>query len=263
MTAIDPSAVQEAKFRRRFLIATAVIFLLLSATLVPISEIDLTISESAKAACPEPSLRGPWCPMLTVVTARQFFTGVFILILLATLAVTVRTLRAKRRWFGAEQARCWFMLAVLIGGPGLVANLGFKEHFGRARPREVIEFGGTKAFTPPLVLSRECSRNCSFVSGEASAMYAPFFGLAFLLPRHRRRLLAVGIAAGTLAGVVRIIQGGHFLSDVLFAGVFMALTVSVLHIAVISLWRDPRRTWNALLAPFVPLRNERLGRVRG
>lgn len=263
MTATDLLAVREAKFRRTFLIATAVIFLLLTATLVPISSIDLTISENAKAACPMPSARGPWCPMTAVVTARQFFTGVFILIFLATLAATIRTLLAKRRWFGAEQARCVFLLAVLICGPGLVANLGFKEHFGRARPREVIEFGGKKAFTPPLIPSRECSRNCSFISGEASAMYAPFFALAFLLPRYRSRLLAVGIAAGTLAGAVRIIQGGHFLSDVLFAGVFMALTVSVLHIAVIGLWLNPRRTWSALLAPFVPLRNEILGRVRG
>jgi hypothetical protein len=33
-------------------------------------------------------------------------------------------------------------------------------------------------------------------------------------------------------------QGGHFLSDVLFAGIFMALTASALHILFIGLWRE-------------------------
>jgi hypothetical protein len=33
-------------------------------------------------------------------------------------------------------------------------------------------------------------------------------------------------------------QGAHFLSDVLFAGIFMALTASALHILLIGLWRE-------------------------
>lgn len=264
MAGIDPFAPQEKKFRREFLIASTVLALLLAAVLIPNWGIDLTISAAAKAMCPVATTKGPWCPMWPVQTARHFFTGVFSIILAATIAVTIRTLIAKRRWFGAEQARCWFMIAVLIGGPGLVANLVLKDNLGRARPREVIEFGGSKAFTPPLIPSRECPRNCSFISGEASSMYAPFFALALLLPQFRLGLLAVGIAAGSLAGAVRIIQGGHFLSDVLFAGVIMAITVSLLHIAVIGIWRDPRRTWNILLAPFTPLlRSSGLAKVRG
>jgi dolichol-phosphate mannosyltransferase len=133
----------------------------------------------------------------------------------------------------------------------------FKENMGRARPRDIVEFGGTKTFTPPLVPSRECARNCSFISGEASSIYAAFFALALLIPQYRMGLLISGIAAGTLAGIVRIIQGAHFLSDVLFAGVFMAITVSLLHIAFIGLWRDPRRIWNAVTAALLPYEGER------
>lgn len=93
-------------------------------------------------------------------------------------------------------------------------------------------------------------------------MFAAFFALALLLPQYRRGLLAAGLAAGLLAGAVRITQGAHFLSDVLFAGIFMALTVSLLHIAMIGIWREPRRTWSALAAPFTPLRAALAARTR-
>lgn len=93
-------------------------------------------------------------------------------------------------------------------------------------------------------------------------MFAVFFALALLLPQYRLGLLMTGLAAGTLAGAVRIVQGAHFLSDVLFAGLFMALTVSLLHIAFIGLWRDPRRTWSAVAAPFMPVMRLAAERMR-
>ena len=44
-----------------------------------------------------------------------------------------------------------------------------------------------------------------------------------------RMLLVVGTLAGLTAGIVRIAQGAHFLSDVVFAGLFMGLMVVALH----------------------------------
>jgi lipid A 4'-phosphatase len=50
------------------------------------------------------------------------------------------------------------------------------------------------------------------------------FALALLAEAgRRRRLFLAAIAAGSFAGLLRIGGGGHFLSDVVFAGVFMAL----------------------------------------
>jgi lipid A 4'-phosphatase len=218
-------------------------------------DIDLAVSNAVREACPIPPAAqgGPWCPTATVVTVRKIFMAIFLLLALATLVVSIRVLLAERKWFGSAQARCWFMIAALIVGPGIVANLVFKDNMGRARPRDVVEFGGSKVFTPPLVPSRECPRNCSFVSGEASSMFAAFFALALLLPQYRLGLLAAGVTMGIMIGAIRIVQGAHFLSDVLFAGIFMALTVSLLHIAFIGLWRDPRRTWNTLAATVMPL----------
>jgi len=125
----------------------------------------------------------------------------------------------------------WLFLALcLLLGPLVVSNIGLKDHWGRARPRDVVEFGGSKAFTPVFPPSDQCSRNCSFVSGEASAVYIVFFAAAFLLRRHGRRLILLGIVLGSLAGLTRIAQGGHFLSDVIFAGVLMALTAAGLQL---------------------------------
>lgn len=264
VAAIDSYAPQETKFRREFLIGAALLSLPFAMLLVANPDIDLAISGALHDACSVPAVRqgGPWCPTETLAFARNIFIAIFGFIAFATLIISIRAFRAERKLFGYEQARCWFMLAVLIFGPGVVANLALKDNLGRARPRDVIEFGGTKAFTPALIPSSECPRNCSFVSGEASSMFAVFFGLALLVPQYRMATLAVGVAAGLASGLVRMTQGAHFLSDVLFAGIFMALTVSVLHIAIIGVWRDPRRTLNLFSAPLTPLMRVAMARMR-
>lgn len=131
----------------------------------------------------------------------------------------------------------WLYLALcLIIGPGLVANTLFKDNWGRARPVQIERFGGTKAFTPPLVRSDQCQRNCSFVAGEAAAIYAVFFAGALLARRRRREMIAVACLAGSIAGLVRMAAGGHFLSDVVFAGVFMALIARALFWIMFEAW---------------------------
>jgi lipid A 4'-phosphatase len=67
-------------------------------------------------------------------------------------------------------AKAWlFLLLALVIGPGLVANVGLKDHWGRARPREVTEFGGNAVFSPALVPHFENAHaNGSFVAGDAA-----------------------------------------------------------------------------------------------
>ena len=45
-------------------------------------------------------------------------------------------------------------------------------------------------------------------------------------------LLAAGMAAGLSAELLRIGMGAHFFSDVIYAGVFMTLTIAGLHTAM-------------------------------
>ncbi|TCS72669.1 lipid A 4'-phosphatase [Sulfuritortus calidifontis] len=121
-----------------------------------------------------------------------------------------------------------YLLLVAALGPGLLVNTVFKDNWGRARPVQVENFGGDKAFTPAWVPARQCARNCAFVCGDASV---GFFLLApgFLLARQRRAWLAVGLIAGGLLGLMRLAQGGHFLSDVIFAFYLVYFSAWLLH----------------------------------
>lgn len=109
----------------------------------------------------------------------------------------------------------WFALLALLLGPGLLVNAVLKDHWGRARPAQTVEFGGQAQFTPAWVVSDQCDRNCSFVCGDASVGFG-LVALAFIARRPRPWLLA-GIAAGAALGLMRMAQGGHYLSDVVFA----------------------------------------------
>jgi lipid A 4'-phosphatase len=132
-----------------------------------------------------------------------------------------------RRLFGLTLSQWIFLALVLITGPGLIVNTMLKDNWGRPRPLYITEFGGPDRFTPALERSGGCERNCSFVSGEASATFALGFAIAMLARRRRATLMAAAVAAGSAAGLVRMGEGGHFLSDVIFAGVFMALNVAL------------------------------------
>lgn len=108
----------------------------------------------------------------------------------------------------------WFLVLALVLGPGLVVNGLFKEEWGRARPRDIVEFGGSSAFSGAFIKSDQCSTNCSFVSGHA-AMGFYLLVLAWVL--KRRYWLWLGLLLGSLVGLGRLMQGGHFLSDLVFA----------------------------------------------
>ncbi len=130
----------------------------------------------------------------------------------------------RRRPLGPWRSRVFlYLIAVVAIGPGLVVNVVFKDHWGRARPRDVVEFGGTKAFTPAFVISDQCPKNCSFVAGHPSMAFAMVaLVLVAASRRHRRRawLIALVVAMGMVVGFGRIVQGGHFLSDVIFSAIF-------------------------------------------
>jgi lipid A 4'-phosphatase len=134
-----------------------------------------------------------------------------------------------RRTLAGHGPRAYaFVLASVAIGPGLIANTLFKNGWGRARPRQIIEFGGTADFTPALAFADQCARNCSFVAGDASLAFATL-AVALLAPAATRaRWVAVAVLFGGFIGFIRIIQGAHFLSDVVFAGIFVSLTVLVL-----------------------------------
>ncbi|MCF6187602.1 MAG: phosphatase PAP2 family protein, partial [Desulfobulbaceae bacterium] len=74
-------------------------------------------------------------------------------------------------------------------------------------------------------------RHASFPSGHASIAFYTL-GPWFILREKRRKAAAVflffGIGFGAAVGLARMLQGGHFLSDVLWAGGIVYLVGGIL-----------------------------------
>jgi lipid A 4'-phosphatase len=108
-----------------------------------------------------------------------------------------------------------FLTLSLFFGPGLLVNIILKDNsIGRARPSQITEFGGSSDFTRAFEYSGACDSNCSFVSGHASMGFF-FIGLGWLM--QSKRWFYIGLAIGVVVALTRIVQGGHFLSDTVFA----------------------------------------------
>lgn len=133
--------------------------------------------------------------------------------------------RSFRKWIKPAL----FLIFTLAIGSGLIIHAIFKDHWGRPRPRQVIEFGGQQAFRayyePNFTNQPEPSK--SFPCGHCSMGFY-FFSVALLglYYRNKKVYYAGMITAcllGGLLGFIRIAQGGHFLSDVLVSALIMWL----------------------------------------
>lgn len=134
-----------------------------------------------------------------------------------------------------------FLATSFVLGPGLLVNLGLKDHAHRPRPGHIVEFGGKATFQPFYRFDGGCDNNCSFVSGEVSSA-AWTLAPALLAPAPVRPAAIVASVAFALAmSLLRIAAGGHFLSDALFAILFTVLVVLLLHRSICGphWWKRP------------------------
>lgn len=107
---------------------------------------------------------------------------------------------------------------VMLLGIGLIVHAVFKEQWGRPRPYELQAFAGDQAFVAALRPGGACKTNCSFVSGHAATGFALVSLAMFGTRSRRRKWFCVALCSGLAIGLGRMVQGGHFLSDILFAG---------------------------------------------
>jgi lipid A 4'-phosphatase len=121
--------------------------------------------------------------------------------------------------FRVRRAVIVYVALSLAVGPGLLSNGLLKENWGRARPAQIIEFGGPKAFSSAIIPAKECPANCAFVSGHAAVgFFLVTFALLAAPGTRRRAAVAAAVAAGSIIGLGRMAQGSHWLSDIVFAG---------------------------------------------
>lgn len=143
--------------------------------------------------------------------------------------------------FAQWRKKAAFIILFIALGPGLMVNVVLKERIGRARPREIVEFGGSHQFTQ-FWQSGEAGANSSFPSGHAAiafAVMAPWFVLRDEKIKTAVGFLAAGLLFGVLVGIARILQGGHFASDILWAGGLLYLIGGLLAV-LMRLNRDHR-----------------------
>ena len=106
----------------------------------------------------------------------------------------------------------------------LIINILLKNMWGRARPNDVLPFGGTESFTPWYKISDSCLTNCSFVSGDSSV---GFLLIVFYFITKKNIYLYLSLVFGSFLGLIRIIAGGHFFSDIVFSQIVVTISVLV------------------------------------
>jgi membrane-associated PAP2 superfamily phosphatase len=121
----------------------------------------------------------------------------------------------------AMARRAWLFPLLMLLGPGLLVNAVGKDNWGRPRPKQIQEFGGPDTYITAGAVGPIAKDRKSFPSGHASMGFYLLGG--YFIWRGRRPVLArASLAAGLLMGAAigwaRIVQGGHFLSDVIWAG---------------------------------------------
>lgn len=129
---------------------------------------------------------------------------------------------------------CLVLLLVYAMGAGLIINGILKEYWGRPRPKQVEEFGGTQSFRPYYEpnFTHQPQPSKSFPCGHCATGFY-FFALAFVGKRLKKPLLwktglALALTLGIALSIARIMQGGHFFSDTLFSALIMWYTTLII-----------------------------------
>ena len=153
--------------------------------------------------------------------AAPWLSGLLLIVSLGVLVAAQYkdSLKAYRKYSA-------FVFIVVVLGSGFFINTVFKPYWGRPRPREVIELGGNSNFQT-FYQPNIAGPGKSFPCGHCSVGFS--YGLlAWILrrrtPRLSKTIFLGSLALGLVMGIGRMAAGGHFLSDVAFAGLIIYWT---------------------------------------
>jgi membrane-associated PAP2 superfamily phosphatase len=176
-------------------------------------------------------------PLLGVLREESMWV-VTLLVAPAAGALAVKVLLPFTRMLMSARAAV-FLVTTLVLGPGLLVNVGMKDHWSRPRPINVAEFGGGERFVPWWDPRGMCRRNCSYVGGESAGAFWTLAPAALAPPHWRGVAYAAALTFGAAVGMLRMMFGGHFFSDVVFSGVFVFIVVWIIH-GMLYRWRATR-----------------------
>lgn len=174
-----------------------------------------------------------WVQLINLYVPAAFRVG----IVLALAVWVYTTVRKKSRAIRLAMA---FLVLAGILGPGALVNWGFKDHWQRARPYQVENFGGPQHFTRAAVPADQCEDNCSFVSGHVACGF--FFTSLMLIHRRRIAWITIGTSSGLMIGFARMADMAHWFSDVLWA-------YPITLLASWAVWKVLLRTYGSAVSP--------------
>ncbi len=184
-----------------------------------------------------------WIAVRDFHRLSQWYLLVFVMLTIALYALWPQRLSA------VAPHKIVYITLIYLFGPGVLVH-SLKLIIGRARPRNLAEFGGSVDFTPAWQLADMCRHSCSFPSGESSAAVA-MLPLLIFVPAHLRiKAALVFIPILALVSLNRVFMGAHFLSDVVIAWTL---------IIGLMIWLWPRISRHAdVIDSWVRLRGESL-----
>jgi lipid A 4'-phosphatase len=159
----------------------------------------------------------------------------FVLVAPAVIALVAKLLLPRRRMLVSGRAAV-FLISTMLLAPGLLTNVVLKDHWGRPRPIDVTQFGGDQHFVPWWDPRGDCPNNCSFVSGDVATTAWTFAPAALVPLPYRALAYGAALALTVFMAAIRIMAGGHFVSDTIFAGLFTFLIVWLAY-GLIYRWR--------------------------
>ena len=156
--------------------------------------------------------------LLTVLFRDVLLPMILVYILILTIISKLIPINKLYFNYNFSTKEIFFVWTTLFINLVLIINLFLKTFWGRARPGDVLELGGKDVFFPWYQISDVCTSNCSFVSGDAAVGFSL---IVFYFISNNLKYVYLSIIFGFLLGLIRIAEGGHFLSDVVFSAIIV------------------------------------------
>ncbi|HEU5016338.1 MAG TPA: phosphatase PAP2 family protein [Pseudolabrys sp.] len=192
-------------------------------------QLDLAISRPFFAVVDRNHFVFAWRLSPLLMNARD--AGLWIstlLIVPAVIALAIKLALPGRRSLISGRAIV-FLLVTMALGPGLLVNVVLKDHWGRPRPIDVTQFGGNQHFVAWWDPRGDCPDNCSFVSGDVSGAAWTFAPAALAPPQWRIAAYGAALTFTAAMAIMRMMAGGHFFSDTVFAAIFTFLIIWLMY----------------------------------
>ncbi|WP_205908182.1 phosphatase PAP2 family protein [Rhizobium wuzhouense] len=152
--------------------------------------------------------------------------SLYCIIIAMVVLICLHFVLPRRRWFCRPHKPLFVLLSFMVGPVAIVEAL--KALIGRARPRDLLEFGGHADFTPVWQFAAACTRNCSFPSGEAAGAAAALSLVVLVASPYRAVVAAITAPCLVFIAFNRVLFGAHFLSDVMLGWLLTLLAMALI-----------------------------------